>query len=87
LASDAHVTLTGVPPVPVDDSATLPGLTAREREILRHVMAGRTYGEIARTLVLSKKTVSVHVSNMLRKTGAANRLALVQLARRRISTR
>jgi DNA-binding NarL/FixJ family response regulator len=46
-------------------------------------VAGHTYGEIARDLVVSEKTVSVHVSNMLRKTGAANRVELAQLARRR----
>ncbi len=53
---------------------------ARVREILDHVRAGRTYGEIARALVLSEKTVSSHVSNMLRKTGAANRYDLAARA-------
>ncbi|HZA30105.1 MAG TPA: helix-turn-helix transcriptional regulator, partial [Propionibacteriaceae bacterium] len=60
----------------------LPGLTAREREILAHIVAGRTYGEIARELVISEKTVSVHVSHLLRKTGASGRVELAQLARR-----
>jgi DNA-binding NarL/FixJ family response regulator len=32
--------------------------------------------------VLSQKTVSVHVSNMLHKTGTANRVELAQLAHR-----
>ncbi|WP_392545104.1 AAA family ATPase [Oryzobacter telluris] len=59
----------------------LPGLTTREREILDHVVAGRTYGEIARALFVSEKTVSSHVSNLLRKTGAANRVELARLAR------
>ncbi len=58
------------------------GLTTREREILRYIVAGRTYREIAHALVLSEKTVSVHVSNMLRKTGTANRIELSELARR-----
>jgi DNA-binding CsgD family transcriptional regulator len=53
-----------------------------EREILAHLIAGRTYAEIAMALVLSEKTVSVHVSNMLRKTGTANRVELAQLAHR-----
>jgi DNA-binding CsgD family transcriptional regulator len=61
---------------------TIPGLTGREREILAHVVAGRTYAEIAKTLVLSEKTVSVHISNMLRKTGTTNRAQLAQLANR-----
>jgi DNA-binding NarL/FixJ family response regulator len=32
--------------------------------------------------VLSEKTVSVHVSNLPRKTGTANRVEFAQLARR-----
>ena len=56
-------------------------LTAREREILEHVVAGRTYGEIARDLFVSEKTVSSHMSNLLRKTGAANRVELATMAR------
>jgi DNA-binding CsgD family transcriptional regulator len=58
------------------------GLTAREREVLAHTVAGRTYGEIARDLVLSEKTVRVHVSNLPRKTGTAHRVEFAQLARR-----
>ncbi|MDR7159010.1 AAA family ATPase [Arthrobacter sp. BE255] len=61
-------------------AAVLPGLTPRELDILDHVVAGRTYGEIARALVISEKTVSSHISNLLRKTGAANRLDLARLA-------
>jgi DNA-binding NarL/FixJ family response regulator len=50
--------------------------------VLAHIVAGRTYAEIARELVISEKTVSVHVSNLLHKTGTANRVELAQLARR-----
>ncbi len=64
---------------PDDAVGTLAGLTKREREVLGHIVAGRTYGEIARALFLSEKTISSHVSNILRKTGCANR---VELARR-----
>ena len=69
--------------VPVGRSrAAAVGLTAREQEILGHVVAGRTYGEIARALVLSEKTVSSHISNVLRKTGCANRVDLARWATR-----
>jgi DNA-binding CsgD family transcriptional regulator len=61
---------------------TLPGLTAREREILQHLVAGSTYAEIADTLVISEKTVSSHVSNLLRKTHTSSRVELAQLAHR-----
>jgi DNA-binding CsgD family transcriptional regulator len=49
-------------------------LTAREREVLGHLVAGRTNTEIAASLFISDKTVSVHVSNILRKTGTAGRV-------------
>ncbi|MFF5085370.1 LuxR C-terminal-related transcriptional regulator [Actinoplanes sp. NPDC000266] len=82
LARNAHVSLAAVrAPAPAGGDA-IPGLTAREREVLAHVVAGRTYAEIARALVLSEKTISVHVSNMLRKTGTAGRAELAELARR-----
>ena len=82
LARSARVSLDAVRPAasrPRD--ARLPGLTAREREVLQHVVAGRTYGEIARALFVSEKTVSSHISNLLRKTGASNRVELARLAR------
>ena len=57
-------------------------LTAREREILGHLAAGRTNGEIARALVISTKTASVHVSNILRKLGATSRYEAAELGDR-----
>jgi DNA-binding CsgD family transcriptional regulator len=84
LARGAHVRLgdradSGPPPT----SALGVGLTTRETEILGHIVAGRTYGEIARELVLSEKTVSSHVSHLLSKTGCANRVDLARWATRR----
>ena len=83
LARSARIPLVGVvaPGAPRTADHPIAGLTAREREVLEHVVAGRTYGEIARDLFVSEKTVSSHVSNLLRKTGAANRVELAQLAR------
>ncbi|HSO65630.1 MAG TPA: LuxR C-terminal-related transcriptional regulator, partial [Ornithinibacter sp.] len=66
---------------PAPGEERLHGLTVREREVLDHVVAGRTYGEIARALFVSEKTVSSHISHLLRKTGAANRVELARLAR------
>jgi DNA-binding CsgD family transcriptional regulator len=82
LARTARVSLTVPHAVPADTVTTLPDLTSREREIIAYLVAGRTYAEIARELVISEKTVSVHVSNMLHKTGASNRVELAGLARR-----
>jgi len=67
----------GVPDGPVT------GITAREREVLVLVAAGRTYAEIAVALTISEKTVSTHVSHLLAKTGARNRVELSGMVRRR----
>lgn len=87
LARGAHVRLgdpatSGPPPLETHQV----GLTARETEILGHIVAGRTYGEIARALVVSEKTVSSHVSHLLSKTGCANRVDLARWATRRQPT-
>ena len=58
-------------------------LTPREAEILALVAEGRTNGEIGRQLVIATKTVSVHVSRILAKLGAASRTEAAALARRR----
>jgi len=55
-------------------------LTGREEEVLAHVVAGRTYAEIARALVVSEKTVSSHISHLLAKTGTVNRVDLARWA-------
>ncbi|WP_432877228.1 helix-turn-helix transcriptional regulator [Kribbella sp. CA-245084] len=58
------------------------GLTTREREILSFLVAGRSNGEIAKQLMISDKTVSVHVSNILRKSGTSTRVEAAALAER-----
>ncbi|GAA3677939.1 helix-turn-helix transcriptional regulator [Nocardioides ginsengisoli] len=57
-------------------------LTARELEILALVAEGRSNGEIGKQLFISTKTVSVHVSNILGKLGAAGRTEAAAIARR-----
>jgi ATP/maltotriose-dependent transcriptional regulator MalT len=56
-----------------DGGADDPGLTGRELEVLRLVAAGQSNREIAAALVISPKTASVHVSNILGKLGTATR--------------
>ena len=65
-----------------DGPAALNGLTARERDVLDLIAVGRTYGEIARALMISEKTVSTHVSHLLAKTGTTNRVDLARLIHR-----
>ena len=47
------------------------------------IAAGRSNSEIGQQLFISRKTASVHVSNILAKLGAATRTEAVALARRR----
>jgi len=58
-------------------------LTPREVEVLALVAQGLTNGQIGRQLFISTKTVSVHVSNLLAKLGAAGRTEAAAIARRR----
>ncbi|SDM72275.1 response regulator [Actinomyces ruminicola] len=59
-----------------------PGLTERETEILALVARGLTNQEICDRLWLSMATVKTHVSHLLAKTGARDRVQLVLLALR-----
>jgi DNA-binding NarL/FixJ family response regulator len=67
-------------PVPVRVDQTL---TARERDVLALLARGRTNRQIGRTLFISEKTASVHVSNILGKLGASGRTEAVAIASRR----
>lgn len=58
------------------------GLTEREFQVLQGVCAGRTNREIARTLVIAESTVSVHVTNLMRKLGARSRTEAAAVAQR-----
>ena len=51
----------------------LAGLTRREREVAALLGRGQTNEEIAAELVISLKTVEMHVSNVLGKLGCRNR--------------
>lgn len=58
------------------------GLSAREREVLALVAAGRTNRQIGGELFISPKTASVHVSNILAKLGVASRVEAAAVAHR-----
>jgi DNA-binding CsgD family transcriptional regulator len=49
-------------------------LSPREREVLAHIVAGRTDKEIAEVLYISPRTVTTHVTNILNKLGVSSRV-------------
>jgi DNA-binding NarL/FixJ family response regulator len=67
------------PASPADTA--FPELTAREREILDLIAAGRSNTEITESLVLSPKTVRNHVSNIFSKLQVRDRAEAIVRAR------
>lgn len=58
----------------------LSSLTAREREVMAHVVTGRMNKQIAGDLNLSEITVKVHRGNVMHKMGAKSLADLVRMA-------
>lgn len=63
--------------------AAAPGsdLSAREREVLALLAEGRANKQIARSLGISERTVKVHVGNVFRRIGVADRTSAALWAR------
>ncbi|GAA1444075.1 response regulator [Leifsonia poae] len=68
----------GLKPAPASDA--LAGLTEREREVLTLVGQGLTNGEIGERLFLSPLTAKTHVSRIMTKLDARDRVHLVVVA-------
>ena len=76
-----HLGLDPGPPHPAAE------LTAREIEVLSCLVAGMSNKQVARSLGISIRTVTVHVSNLLRKTRSASRTeAALWAVRHRLAT-
>jgi two-component system NarL family response regulator len=67
------------PPEPDDDTDAL---TARERSVLEHLIAGDSNKEIAAAIYVSENTVKYHLKNILRKLHVNNRAQVVAWAMR-----
>ena len=57
-------------------------VTRREREVLALIARGATNAEIAREMVIADTTVKTHISSLLSKLAARDRVALVLLAQK-----
>ncbi|MEZ4709352.1 MAG: helix-turn-helix transcriptional regulator [Caldilineaceae bacterium] len=53
-------------------------MTAREHEVVALIAQGKTNGEIADELVLSKRTVEKHVANILAKLTLTSRAQIIR---------
>lgn len=56
-------------------------ITNREQEIMRLLIEGKSYTEIAEQLTISVTTVKTHVHHIYQKTGTKNKIQLIQLAK------
>lgn len=56
------------------------GLSAREWEVLRLLVAGRSNAEIADRLFISRRTATTHVSHLYAKLGVASRAEAIAVA-------
>ena len=86
VATELVPTLPGPTPAAADDvvleACKRVGLTAREFEIVSHLVRRHTDQEIARQLFISTRTVTTHVSAVLRKLGVSSRREVAGAAER-----
>lgn len=62
------------------NAQVLHNLSKRERMVLEFLIGGMTNKEIARSIELQEATVKIHVKNIYRKMGVANRAQAVRTA-------
>lgn len=76
-----YVELSGEAAFDLDDMT--PCLTPKQRDVLSWVKDGKTNSEIAEIMTVSVKTIEFHMSAILDKLGATNRISAVVIALQR----
>jgi non-specific serine/threonine protein kinase len=79
-AVEYALSLPPAPATPLETHDEFGGLTERELEIVSLIGQGKSNGEIATELVLSKRTVEKHVANILSKLELSSRAQIVRWA-------
>ncbi|GHO98928.1 hypothetical protein KSF_089760 [Reticulibacter mediterranei] len=70
------------PASPSSPPVLLDPLTQQELRVLRLLVAGQTYDEMAQTLIVSRNTIKTQVSSIYRKLGVSRRAEAIVLAQR-----
>ncbi|MBK6922151.1 MAG: helix-turn-helix transcriptional regulator [Deltaproteobacteria bacterium] len=70
---EARTELPRAEPDPIAQAAREGRLSARELAVLRYMMAGYRYVDIAQAMGIAKTTVKMHTRNLRRKLGASTR--------------
>jgi predicted ATPase/DNA-binding CsgD family transcriptional regulator len=81
-ARQVLATVAGGSDSPLGTAETPSLLTAREMEVLRLMVAGRSNPEIAEALYISRATARTHVANILAKLGVSSRTEAADYAHR-----
>ncbi|MET0932567.1 MAG: LuxR C-terminal-related transcriptional regulator [Mycetocola sp.] len=80
-ATSAPAEVKPAPRAPVGGIRDDTGLSAREREIARLVLEGKTYREIGEAVFISPRTAEHHIARIRSRLGASNRSELLTLLR------
>jgi DNA-binding NarL/FixJ family response regulator len=81
IESDQQLTASAPGKLTPAPSAPSPGLlTARQEQVLRLLAVGLTYQQIAERLVISRRTVNVHVGAIFKRLQVASRTAATRYA-------
>ncbi len=67
---------------PPQPPVAMAGLSARELEVLRLIVAGHSNAEIADALFISRRTTTTHVTHLYAKLGVASRAEAIAYAHR-----